>query len=765
MNQQRIAVLLACIFVQNIVHAFDSFVIEDIYVEGLQRISPGTVFNYLPVDIDDVFDNKQSGNAIRSLFKTGFFKDVRLERKRNILIVYVEERPSIDEIEITGNNDVPKDDLLDSLKDIGLEQGKVFNHSLLDKIEYDLRRLYYSQGKYNVKIETQVIPLKRNRINIELSIEEGDVAEIKQINLVGNNKYSTEKLTQYFKLSEPTAFSLFSSSGQYSKQLLNADMENLKSYYLDRGFINYKIDSTQVTITPDKKDVYININMKEGDRYYISEVKLSGILVVEKEELFKLVSINQGDVFSRKLVNRSIKKLTEKFSEHGYAFANINLIPKLDKKNKTVSITFSMDPGKRVYVNRINLFGNTKTRDEVLRREMRQMESSWMSAKKIERSRERLEKLGFFENVTVETEPVLGVNDQMNVNFSVEERASGNLMAGIGFSQSQGFLINASVTQDNFLGSGKKLGFTFNNSKINRNYRFSYTNPYYTIDGVSRGFNLVYSETDTGDVNISNYTRDVLGAGVSYSYPINEYDRLFLSFNYEQVKLKVGSLVSNEIDDFIQKNGANFDTLTMSSGWSHDTRNRAIFATDGSFYSISGDIALPGGELNYYKINLKYQKYFPLTKKIAIKFKSEFGFGNGYKDNDGLPFFENYFIGGGRSIRGFEDNSLGPKDSQNDPLGGNVRYLENLSLIFPMPFIKDSRSVRLSLYIDGGNVYDSNKETSNFGNHLDNFRYSTGVSATWLSPVGVLSFSFSKVLKSKKEDEKQLFQFSFGSAI
>lgn len=746
------------VFLSQNICAFDEFEIRDIRINGLQRISAGTVFNYLPIAVGDMLDSESSSKAIRTLYKTGFFKDVRLAREDDILIVTVVERSSVASIKITGNEDLETEELLKALKDIGLAEGRVFNRSLLDKIEQELRRQYFNQGKYSVQISSEIKPLERNRVDIAITIHEGNVAKIRQINVVGNNVFSDDELLDIFELSTPTLISFYTQTDQYSKQKLAADLESLSSYYLDRGYINFKINSTQVSITPNKRDIYLTVNLSEGEQFTVSEVKLAGELILPKQHMFHAVKVREGAVFSQKEVTFTTKTISDKLGDIGYAFANVNMIPEVDMENHSVSVTFFIDPGRRVYVRRINMIGNTKTRDEVLRREMRQMESAWMSTNKVERSRERLDRLGYFEEVKVETPSVPGTPDQVDVNFTVEEKPSGNLLAGIGYSQSQGFLVNASVTQENFLGSGKQVSFSFNNSEVNTTYQLAYTNPYYTIDGISRGFSTSYNKTDAGEANISNYSTDIFSAGVVYSFPINEFDRFFLSFDYENLDVNIGSSTSRQITRFISDVGSNFDSVKISGGWSHDTRNRAIFATKGGLQRVSTTVAVPGGDLNYYKLVYRHIKYLQLTKKLTLRLNGEFGYGNGFAKTNDLPFFENFFVGGSRSIRGYEDNTLGPKDSNGDPLGGNVRYLGNAEIIIPVPFFKDAKSVRISGFLDGGNVFDNNVD-------VDEFRYSLGIAAKWLSPVGALTFSLGKPLNARSNDDEQVFQFSFGSTL
>ncbi len=740
------------------VWAFEPFVVEDIRLQGLQRISAGTVFNYLPIKVGERLDATRSAEAIRALYKAGFFKDVGLEQDGTVLVVTVVERPAIAKIDISGNKSIETEDLLNALKDIGLAEGQVFDRSLLDKIEQELRRQYFSQGKYGVKITSTVTPVERNRVNLAVEISEGRVAKIQQINLVGNQVFSDKALLKDFQLTTPTWLSWYTKSDQYSKQKLAADLETLRSYYLDRGYINFRIDSTQVSITPDKKDIYVTINVTEGEVFTVKEVKLAGELVVPAKELFPRVELRAGDVFSRKNATRTSTKLTERLGDEGYAFANVNTIPDIDNENKEVSITFFVDPGRRVYVQRINMFGNTRTRDEVLRREMRQMESAWISTEKVKRSRVRLARLGYFEDVSVETPAVPGTTDQVNVNFKVKEKPSGNLLAGVGFSQSQGIILNSSVTQDNFLGSGKRLSLSFNNSDVNTVYNFSYNNPYYTVDGISRGYRLFYRETDAEEANVSDYNTDVFGGSVSFGIPINEFDRVLLGLGYENLNISTTGSTSGEIVDFIDRNGSQFDIPKFTASWSHDTRNRTIFADRGGLQRLSAEVAIPGGNLEYFKLNYSHLRLRSLTKHLTLSLNGEIGYGDSYGDTSEFPFFEHFFAGGTRSVRGFEDNTLGPRDSNDDPFGGKMKLAGSIELVFPPPFQTDSTTVRMSAFIDGGNVFGENDQFD-----IGDLRYSVGVGAQWLSPLGALSFSLAFPLNDKPDDEVQNFQFSFGS--
>jgi outer membrane protein insertion porin family len=740
--------------------AFDVFRVSDIRVEGLQRISPGTVFNYLPVQVGDQFSQYESERTIRALFKSGYFKNVSLERDGDVLVVVVTERPAIADIKIQGNEDLETEPLLDSLKDIGLAKGRVFDRSLLEKVELELERQYYSRGKYGVKIETTVTPLERNRVDILIDISEGSVAKIRQINIVGNKVFDDERLLDEFSQSTPNWLSFYTKDDQYSKQELAADLETLRSFYQDRGYIKFAINSTQVSITPDKKDIYITINISEGEQYKVKEVRLSGELVVPTEKLYPAFQINAGDVFSRKRVTDTVTRISDTLGNEGYAFANVNTVPDVNEETREVVLTFFVDPGKRVYVRRINYAGNSKTRDEVLRQEMRQMEGGWFSAEKVERSRTRLQRLGFFEQVNVETPAVPGATDQVDVDYSVTEQPSGSVSLGVGYSQTSGIILNGSVSQDNFLGTGRRVSVSVNNSDVSSVYSFSYNNPYYTVDGISRGYGAFYRSTDANQANVADYSTDTYGANISYGFPINEYNSFQFSLLADSLKLKASQFASQEILDFINEYGNEFRSLTASASFAHDTRDRRIFPTDGGLRRVSAEGKVPGSELEFYKINLALQQFVPLTRLFVFEAEVNVGYGDGYGDFNEMPFFENFFAGGVRSVRGYEDNSLGPRDSLNDPIGGNFRTVGTAQIHFPPPFLTESNAVRLSLFYDVGNVFAGAGDWS-----ADELRMSVGLGATWLSPVGPLTISIAQPFNDQSFDKIQQFQFTLGAGF
>ncbi len=737
--------------------AFAPFVIKDFKVEGLQRITVGTVLNYLPVEVGEELDEKRSADTIRALFKTGFFNDVRLARQGDTLVIIVQERPAISKIEISGNKDIETDQLMDALKNIGLAEGRVFDRSSLDKVEKELERQYFSQGKYGVKIKSSVTPTDDNRVDLSIEISEGSIAKIRRINIVGNQVYSDAELLGEFQLGSPTILSFLTNNDQYSRQRLSGDLEALRSFYLDRGYIKFSIDSTQVTISPDKKDVYVTINISEGEKYTVRDVKLAGDLIVSEPVLRALIRISPGDYFSRRAITESTTALTERIGREGYAFANVNTSPDIDEEKREVVLTFFIDPGQRIYVNRINISGNFRTRDSVIRRELRQMEAGWISMEKLNRSKVRLQRLGYFDEVNVETPTVAGVADQVDVDISVTERSSGTISAGVGYSQTQGLLINASISQNNVFGTGNRVSATVNNGSVNKIYSFSYTNPYYTIDGVSRGFRIFSRSTDARNANVARYTSDVYGASINYGVPLSEFNRITASIGYENTQLDTSTFTPRSFLDFIARNGDEFDSYKLDLTWSYDTRNRAIFPDRGTYRSLSSSISLPLGNLEFYKLRLRETHYFSIVEDYILQLRGDIGLGDGYGETSELPFWERYYAGGVSSVRGFRSNTLGPSED-GQPVGGAFRTVGSAEFIFPVPFAHDNKSLRLSAFFDIGSVF---KRMDSF--NADELRYSVGLSVKWLTPMAPLTFSYGIPLNDQAGDRLEKFQFTLGT--
>jgi len=621
----------------------ESFRVSDVRVEGLQRITAGTVFNYLPVKPGDVVNFDRTADIVRELYKTGFFKDVRLIKSGDVLIVEVTERPAISEINFSGNKSIDSEALKEGLKDIGLAEGRTFERSVLDRIEQELERQFFNQGKYAVELTSTVTPLERNRVSIDINVVEGETAVIKKVNIVGNTAFDDDDLLEEFELSTGGWLSWFTKENQYSRPKLAGDLETLRSYYLDRGYVNFKIESTQVTITPDKQDIYVTINVAEGSVYTISDIRLAGELVGENEAYFPLVHMRRGEPFARKAIVESSDRISARLSDLGHAFANVNSIPEIDEENKTVAITFFVDPGKRVYVRRINIRGNSRTRDEVVRREFRQMESAWFSGEKLKLSRERAQRTGYFDSVTVETPSVPGSGDEVDINVAVSEKPSGSLLAGLGFSQSEGIVLNASINQDNFVGTGKKVSLAMQTSEANERYEVSYTNPYYTIDGISRGFSLLYRSTDFADLDSADYSTDDLIAGVNFGIPLNEFNRFNFGMAVHQIDFKTGAYPSDEIRKFEQNEGDNFLNFEVTLNWRHDSRDSAIFPNTGALQSLRSEITVPSSDLTYFKLSYDHRRYWQLAGDFVVSVNGEIGYGDAYGDTSKLPFFRELF--------------------------------------------------------------------------------------------------------------------------
>ncbi len=745
-----------------------AFVVNDIRVDGLQRVSAGTVFNALPVEVGDDVEAPEVAGAVRALYQTGYFNDIQVGRDGDVLVVTVIERPSISEIEFKGNKAIKTEDLIKGLSQAGLAEGEIFQQATLEAIRLELERQYVAQGRYGASITANVEAQPRNRVKLSINVKEGKVASIQHVNVVGNTVFSDDELKELFELQTTSWYQFFSSADKYSREKLSGDLERLRSYYLDRGYINFNITSTQVSISPDKQSVYITVNVDEGDKYTISDVKLAGDIIIPEAEAEKLLLARADQVFSRRMVTTTEEILSRRLGNEGYTFANVTGIPKPDHDEKTVLLTFFVDPGRRAYVRRINFTGNTKTDDEVLRREMRQMEGASANTLKIEQSKVRLERLGFFRQVTVETPPVPGTSDQIDVNYTVEEQPSGSITASIGFSQSDGLLLGGSISQSNFLGTGNEVSLALNKSDVSQLYNFSFMDPYYTVDGVSRGFDVFYRKYDYSSSDISSYAADTFGGNVRFGYPLSETQSISMSFGVDGTSISTGSNTPKVIDEYLTQEGRDYTNFKASLGWSESELNRGLLPTDGFSQSLSLSSAIPGSTVTFYKLMYRGQYFQPLTRSLTARLATRLGYADSYGSTSKVPFFENYYSGGFGSVRGYKDNILGPKakDNDNNSVGGNILIEGTVELLVPMPFVKDQRSLRTSIFFDYGNVFDSSCSPHVIDCSkvdLAELRYSVGVGLTWVTPLGPLTFSLANALNPKGKDETQTFQFSLGT--
>jgi outer membrane protein insertion porin family len=736
------------------------FKVRDIRVEGVQRTEAGTVFTYLPIKVGDTLDDEKSAAAIKALYATGFYQDVRLEADGDILIVSVQERPAISQIDIEGAKEFTKDNLKDGLKQAGISEAKIYDKSLLDRAEKELKRQYTSRGYYGAVVKTTVTPLERNRVSLRFDIEEGAVTKIADINIIGAKDFTEKQLLRAIKLTTPGWFTWFTKDDQYSKQQLTADLETLRSYYLNRGYLEFNIDSTQVSITPDREKIFITIAITEGPVYRIGEVKYSGDLIVPEAELRAFTQVKQGEVFSREKIVDSTKKISDRLANDGYSFANVNPVPELDRDKRVASFTFFVDPGKRVYVRRIAVSGNTKTQDSVVRRELRQLESSWYSLEKIARSKERLQRTGYFQEVNIETPAVPGTPDQVDVNVTVTERNTGTLNFGLGYSAAEKLTVQASVSQANILGTGNMLAFQINNGSVNKIYSFTFLDPYWTADGISRGFDLFRRDVNTASLDVATYNTYSTGLGMRFGIPVTEYDAVNLGFTVERTKLAIQPGSPLRYLEFINEFGEVTDTLRTNISFARDTRDSLTWPTRGWFNEVSFEIGIPPGDLTYYRATYQSQIFWTPERVPFLTFlaNGEIGYANGYS-NKPLPFFKNFYAGGVGSVRGYEVATLGPRDLNGDVLGGNRRFIANFEMLFPMPGYKE-RNVRLATFADVGNVWGADEKIQ--GGDL---RGSVGAAVSWDSPVGPLRFSFAYPIHTRPLDKIERFQFQLGKVF
>ncbi|HEX4882081.1 MAG TPA: outer membrane protein assembly factor BamA [Porticoccaceae bacterium] len=751
------------------------FQVEDVRIEGLQRVSAGTVFAALPVSPGELIDDQGIRTAVETLFRTGYFEDIRIERDGDVLVVRVVERPAVAEIKIDGNKAIETDQLLKALRDAGLAEGQIFRQAVLDGMSQELRRQYVAQGRYGASVAAEARVLPRNRVAIDIDIVEGKTAAIKHINIVGNRKYDNEQLRKLFELKTTGMLSWFSNDDKYSREKLSGDLERLESWYRDRGHLQFEVTSTQVSISPQKDAVYITVNIKEGDVFKVSDIELSGEPILPEAEIRNLIALRKGKTFSQILMTTSNELITKRLGVEGYTFAKVEGFPEVDEKSKTAKVTFFITPGDRAYVRRIEFRGNTKTADEVLRREMRQMEAASASTALIEHSKTRLERLGIFKTVEVETKEVPGTSDQVDVTYTVEEQPSGSIGASLGFAQGAGIILGANIQENNFLGSGNSVGFGVSTSEYRKLASFNFTDPYFTKDGISVGYSLAFTETDYGQFNLSSFSTDSITLNANFSYPYSDTGRIGFGAGVETLKLDPGFFTSLEILDFIVQNGDQYNMFSTNVQWSESTLNRGVLPTNGRSHRVSFELTVPSSDLEYYKLTYAANFYRPITGDLVLHLRSDIGYGGGFGGTERLPFFKNFFGGGFGSVRGIKRNTLGPQDSplfpdidDSDAFGGNVRVEGSAEVLFPFPFMRDRRNVQAAVFLDAGNIFDTDcgdQQTNCFTPDLAELRYSTGLSAIWLSGFGPIQVSFGSVLNADSDDETEFFQFSLGQTF
>ncbi|MGM0856677.1 MAG: outer membrane protein assembly factor BamA [Pseudomonadota bacterium] len=759
-----------------------SFDVSDIRVEGLQRVSAASVFNAFPVSADDRVSESELAAAARELFETGLFEDVSLAREGDVLVIQVVERPTIAQLNISGNDQISEDDLRQGLSEAGISEGEVLQLSTLEEMERELEGVYQAQGRYSAGIETSVEEVDEGRVSVDIDINEGEVAKIRQINIVGNEAFDDETLLDIFELEDRPGF-LFGwfSSDEYSREALAGDIERLRSYYLDRGYVNFDVTSTQVSIGADKSEIFITLNVDEGSQYRVGDVRFTGDLEIGEQEARDLLTVERGEIFSRQEFNASTEAVRKRLGAEGFAFADVEGVPEVADDGETVDLVIAVDPGQRAYVRRIEFVGNTTTDDEVLRREMIQMEGAPASTDSITQSRQRLERLGFFSQVEVDTEQVPGEPDKLDVTYNVEEQPSGSVSASVGFSQSAGVIYGVGLSQNNFLGTGNRVNVGAQRSDTFTSVNFGFTDPYWTLDGISRGYNVFYRETDYEDSDISSYSTDAFGAGINFGYPISELSRLNFGASAEDLTVKTYRDTASEIQRYVQDEGDSAQTLKLNANWTRNNLNRGIMPTAGNYQRLSLETGAPGSDTEYYKVSARAQQLFALNDAWSLKFSGDLGYADTLGNDDPYPFYENFYAGGLGSVRGFTSNTLGQRTTpgreggRDRTLGGNVLVEGSAEVIFPVPFVEDQNSFQASLFLDAGNTFlsscydvldeDAGRQQCNSGVDLGDLRYSAGVGLSWLTPVGPLTFAVAEPLNDESEDDTQFFQFSLGQSF
>jgi outer membrane protein insertion porin family len=774
--------------------AAGDFVVKDMRVEGLQRISEGTVFNYLPINIGDRVDNIRIAEAIRALYGQDLFDDIEMRRDGETLVVVVRERPSIESFEIEGNKDIKTEDLTESLRNVGLARGRTFDRSVLDNVEMFLREQYYDRGKYGVVINSVIQDRPNNTVRIMVDVKEGDRAKIRQVNIVGNETFDDDEIRSDFTLDTANWLSWIRQDDRYAKEALEGDLEILRSFYMDRGYADFKIESTQVAISPNKKDIFVTINISEGDVYTISEVKLVGEMVVNEAYLRRLILAQPGSIFNQALLTQTSDLMAFRLGEEGYANAEIEPVPELDREKKEASVTFYVNPQNRVYVRKINFNGVDQVDDEVLRREMRQMEGAYLSNSLIDRSKIRLQRLPYVENVEVNNQPVAGSPDLVDVDFDIEYRMPGQFSGGVGYSESQKIMLNGSIVHTNFLGTGNRVALQLNSGRYQKLYSLSHSDPYRTMDGVRRTVSVNYRDITQFTSAASDFSTTSAGGTVDYGYPISEYQTLSFGLTYQHSELLSSTNSTRQAQEWVANNGnpfvenvgngavffgTEFDTFELIMGWTFDSRNRAIFANRGTRQQIFLSYAIPGSDVQFYQARYSFTKYVPLwSNKWTLRVNSELGIGEALGDTTALPPYKQFYGGGPQSVRGFKESYLGPRDSFGRPYGGNVLVASQVELILPLPE-KWASQARASLFYDIGNVFNTGEVTFTdklgapleYKPDFDELRASVGIGVQWLAPLGLFRFSYAYPLNAYDGndryygDELERFQFSIGQAF
>lgn len=774
--------------------AAENFVVKDMRVEGLQRISEGTVFNYLPINIGDTVDRVRIGEAIRALYGQDLFDDIEMRRDGETLVVVVRERPSIESFTIDGNKDIKTEDLMDSLRSVGLARGRTFDRSVLDNVEMFLREQYYDRGKYGVSIDTDIQDRPNNTVRIQINVKEGDRAKIRQVNIVGNKTFDDDEIRSGFTLDTANWLSWIRQDDRYAKEALEGDLEILRSFYMDRGYADFKVDSTQVAISPNKKDIFVTINIDEGDLYTISEVKLVGDMVISEAYLRSLILAQPGSVFNQNLLTQTADLMNFRLGEEGYANSEVEPVPELDQEKKEASITFYVNPKSRVYVRNINFRGVDQVDDEVLRREMRQLEGSYLSNLLVDRSKIRLQRLPFVESVEVNNTPVSGSPDLVDVDFDVEYRMPGQFSGGIGYSEAQKVMLNGSIVHTNFLGTGNRVAVELNSGRFQKLYSISHSDPYRTMDGVRRTISVNYRDITQFTSAASDFSTTSAGATVDYGYPISEYQTLSFGATFQHSELLSSTNSTRQAQEWVANNGnpffedvgfgatffgTEFDTLELIAGWSYDSRNRALFANRGTRQQLFLSVAVPGSDVEFYQARYNFTKYIPLwSNKWTLRVNAELGLGEAMGDTTALPPYKQFYGGGPQSVRGYKESYLGPRDSFGRPYGGNMLVASQVELILPLPD-KWASQARASLFYDVGNVFNTGevKFTDKLGSPIeykpdfDELRSSVGIGVQWLAPLGLFRFSYAYPLNAYDGndryfgDELERFQFSIGQAF